>query len=99
ATIIWNLLKSRGIESSHDAERLHVLDTDKWAEQAVKNIIGLGLRSEKDKSVPYGSREVMTRGEAAALVSLSLNHLRVNENSVQEIEYYGNVVQLDSSIY
>ncbi|MFS0839838.1 S-layer homology domain-containing protein [Paenibacillus sp. 1P03SA] len=70
AAMVWRWLEARGIEAPADAAARNAGDADVWAQASVQNIMTLGLRS--DSGAGYEPKRVMTRGDAATLVSRAL---------------------------
>ncbi|SEF42814.1 S-layer homology domain-containing protein [Paenibacillus sp. UNC499MF] len=70
AAMVWRWLEARGVEAPADAAAWSVGDADVWAQASVQNIMALGLRS--DSGDDYEPKRVMTRGDAATLVSRAL---------------------------
>lgn len=76
AVIVWRLLEKNGIAPNESDYPIDLDDTDDWAKKAVKNIMALGLRTERISNEPYRSKDVMTRGDASALISLAIRELQ-----------------------
>ncbi|MFE5321075.1 S-layer homology domain-containing protein [Paenibacillus sp. NPDC056579] len=72
ASIVWRWLEQNGAVSASADKQPDVTDADPWAQDAVRGIVRYGLRTEGTASLPYRSQEVMTRGDAAALIALSM---------------------------
>ncbi|MFE5321076.1 S-layer homology domain-containing protein [Paenibacillus sp. NPDC056579] len=72
ASIVWRWLEQNGAVSASADKQPDVTDADPWAQDAVRGIVHYGLRTEGTASLPYRSQEVMTRGDAAALIALSM---------------------------
>ncbi|MCR8630385.1 S-layer homology domain-containing protein [Paenibacillus radicis (ex Xue et al. 2023)] len=73
ALIVWRWLQDSGV-TNHSIAKFQgsVEDTDSWAKEAVSMVLQNGLRTEGLSKEPYHSKEIMTRGDAAALIALSL---------------------------
>ncbi|MGX4587050.1 S-layer homology domain-containing protein [Paenibacillus chitinolyticus] len=70
AAMVWRWLEARGVEAPAAAPGPSAGDADAWAQASVRSIMALGLRS--DSGASYEPKRVMTRGDAAALVSRAL---------------------------
>lgn len=81
ASIVWRWLEQNGAVSASSDKQPDVTDADPWAQDAVRGIVRYGLRTEGTASLPYRSQEVMTRGDAAALIALSMKQAAATQQS------------------
>lgn len=75
ATIVYRWMDAQGIRFVPGSLSAAIPDTDDWAKDGVAFVLGHGLRAEGVSTAAYDSKKSMTRGEAAALIALSIRKL------------------------
>ncbi|MDB5085169.1 MAG: Pyrrolo-quinoline quinone [Bacilli bacterium] len=75
AAMVWRYISVNGVAKASGASSYDATDADSWAVDAVQNVMALGLRAEGAVHVSFGPQNVMTRGDAAALIDLAMQQL------------------------
>lgn len=75
ATIVYRWMVAQGVRPSSVLSAASAADADDWAKEAVAFVLATGLRAEGVSTAAYDSKKPMTRGEAAALIALSIRKL------------------------